>query len=242
MRQLSIILLVFLLSAAPMPGQEQAANSKPLTNANIISLTESGVPSTVIGAMIRSSESDFDTSVEAIVKLHKEKVAPEVLSLMAQATLDKNRESPRQGPWSIVFGVGAAAVYSDSVNESEYVLMDSRSVRPAFVTSALRLNSESRWSHGPMLVTDVELGKDGASVTFNSIGVGYMVSARQLSTDSPNANNTRVNGLGLGVAYMLDQSVLLHHRVDPQQTRELSGHALAVVLVYSFGKPADRTR
>ena len=75
--------LVFLLvSALPALGQEEV---EVLTNEDVVRLTESGLPASVIVAKIRSSRTDFDTSVDALVALSEAKVGPEVLEAMTNA-------------------------------------------------------------------------------------------------------------------------------------------------------------
>ncbi len=75
--------LVFLLvSALPGLGQEEV---EVLTNEDVVRLTESGLPAAVIVAKIRTSRTDFDTSVDALVALSEAKVDAEVLEAMANA-------------------------------------------------------------------------------------------------------------------------------------------------------------
>ncbi len=75
--------LVFLLvSALPALGQQEV---EVLKNEDVVRLTESGLPAAVIVAKIRTSRTDFDTSVDALVALSEAKVGPEVLEAMANA-------------------------------------------------------------------------------------------------------------------------------------------------------------
>jgi len=75
--------LVFLfVSALPALGQQEV---EVLTNEDVVRLTESGLPASVIVAKIRSSRTDFDTSVDALVALSEAKVGPEVLEAMTNA-------------------------------------------------------------------------------------------------------------------------------------------------------------
>ena len=81
-RPLRILLLSLLLLAGPSLGQEAG---ETLTNEDIVRLTQSGLPASVIVAKIRSSSTDFDTSVDALVALSEAEVAAGVLEAMANA-------------------------------------------------------------------------------------------------------------------------------------------------------------
>ena len=75
--------LVFLfVSALPALGQDEV---EVLTNADVVRLTESGLPASVIVAKIETSWTDFDTSVDALVALSEAKVDPAVLEAMTNA-------------------------------------------------------------------------------------------------------------------------------------------------------------
>ncbi len=78
--------LVFLVvSAVPAFGQEAV---EVLTNEDIVRLTESGLPASVVVAKIRSSRTDFDTSVDALVALSEAEVDPAVLEAMTNAGVE----------------------------------------------------------------------------------------------------------------------------------------------------------
>ncbi len=78
-----LVCLVFLfVSALPALGQEDV---EVLTNADVVRLTESGLPASVIVAKIRTSWTDFDTSVDALVALSEANVDPAVLEAMTNA-------------------------------------------------------------------------------------------------------------------------------------------------------------
>ncbi len=75
--------LVFLfVSTLPTLGQEEV---EVLTNEDVVRLTQSGLPASVIVAKIRSSQTDFDTSVDALVALSQAQVDAEVLEAMTNA-------------------------------------------------------------------------------------------------------------------------------------------------------------
>lgn len=75
-------LIVLFVSALPALGQDEV---EVLTNADVVRLTESGLPASVIVAKIETSWTDFDTSVDALVALSEANVDPAVLEAMANA-------------------------------------------------------------------------------------------------------------------------------------------------------------
>ena len=60
-------------------------DTEVLTNEDVVRLTQSGLPGSVIVAKIGTSSTDFDTSVDALVALSEAGVDPEVLEAMAKA-------------------------------------------------------------------------------------------------------------------------------------------------------------
>lgn len=82
-RRFALFALLFLL-VSTLPGSGQDA-AEILSNEDIVRLTQSGLPASVIVAKIRSSETDFDTSVDALVALSEAEVDPAVLEAMTNA-------------------------------------------------------------------------------------------------------------------------------------------------------------
>ena len=62
-----------------------AADEEALTNEDVVKLTQAGLGPSVIVAKIVSSQTAFDTSVEALVALSENEVAQEVLAAMLAA-------------------------------------------------------------------------------------------------------------------------------------------------------------
>ena len=79
---------VFLVDIAA--GQEEEV----LTNADVVALSEAGLPASVIAAKIKASKTDFDTSVEQLVALSKAGVDGAVIEAMVNAK-GPSRTQPR---------------------------------------------------------------------------------------------------------------------------------------------------
>ena len=64
---------------------------KPITNADIIRMSKKGLAENVIINAIESSENEFDTSVDAIIKLHEDGVSSRVIEAMQKAQQKKKQ-------------------------------------------------------------------------------------------------------------------------------------------------------
>ena len=69
----------------------QAQNNKPITNADIVRMSKKGLAETVIINTVESSENEFDTSVDAIIKLHEDGVSSRVIEAMQKAQKGKKQ-------------------------------------------------------------------------------------------------------------------------------------------------------
>jgi len=67
------------------------AQSKPLTNADVIRMTQAGVKTKVIKDAIGHADADFDTSPDGLIGLSNAKVKDEVITLMQRKQADKAR-------------------------------------------------------------------------------------------------------------------------------------------------------
>lgn len=83
MRLSPTTLLAFLLCASLSFGQGLA--ERPLSNADVLSLSAAGISPQVIVAKIESSATDFDTSVQSLLELSKAGIDPDVLTAMTNA-------------------------------------------------------------------------------------------------------------------------------------------------------------
>ena len=82
MRVLLAVLLI-VLPAAAQPFTAAALAHQPLTNENIVTLAKAGFDELFILQLIRSSRTNFDTSVDGMVKLKQAGVSQELIRLMA---------------------------------------------------------------------------------------------------------------------------------------------------------------
>ena len=109
MKRASLFLLAgLLLIATTAFGQD----SEVLTNEDVVRLTQSGLPGSVIVAKIGTSSTDFDTSVDALVALSEAGVDPEVLEAMTKAGVSPApaADPPAAGPLEVVTGARASQV------------------------------------------------------------------------------------------------------------------------------------
>ena len=80
--------LVFL--ALPAFGQqfsEAQLKHQPLTNDNVVTLAKAGFDELFILQLIRSSRTDFDTSVPALAQLKKAGISEDLIRMMAMPQL-----------------------------------------------------------------------------------------------------------------------------------------------------------
>ena len=90
----TFVLLAALFLAPPAPGQEE---EEVLTNADIVALTQAGVPAEAIVIKIESTRSDFDTTVEQLIALSTAGVDASVVAAMTRkATTEAPRPEPPQ--------------------------------------------------------------------------------------------------------------------------------------------------
>lgn len=91
MRRVSATLLV--LAACTVVGTAQELAERPLSNEDFLTLAAAGIPHQVIVAKIESSETNFDTSVEALLELSEAGLHADVLTAMTSAGNEAADES-----------------------------------------------------------------------------------------------------------------------------------------------------
>lgn len=99
-------LLALTLSALPataLPATTLQNADEMLTNTDILTLTEAGLPTTLILAKVRLTPSDFNTTVPALVALFEAGVDPDVLMAMMRTPTSLMRSidfGDDSGDWS----------------------------------------------------------------------------------------------------------------------------------------------
>ena len=76
---------LIILAILSIPALSQELKERPLVNEDIVALTKAGLPPAVIASKIRSSLTDFDTSVETLVELASSGIHADVLAAMTGA-------------------------------------------------------------------------------------------------------------------------------------------------------------
>ena len=84
MKNILLALALSALPAAAFPATTGQNADEVLTNADLLTLTEAGLPTPLILAKVRLTPTDFDTTVPALVALFEAGVDPDVLLAMMQ--------------------------------------------------------------------------------------------------------------------------------------------------------------
>jgi hypothetical protein len=82
-RGIIAVVLLFMTISGLACGQQ---SSTPLSNIDVIKMTQAGIDSRTIELAIRKNTTSFDTSVEALIRLKKAGVSQEVMDAMLAAT------------------------------------------------------------------------------------------------------------------------------------------------------------
>jgi len=82
MRLLCVGLLTLLSAAAQQPTVEQL-KQQPLTNESVVTLAKAGFDELFILQLIRSSRTNFDTSIQGLVVLKQAGVSEDLIRFMA---------------------------------------------------------------------------------------------------------------------------------------------------------------
>ena len=81
--KIMLIALAFLVSSQVMA--QNSLNTEVLTNDKVVSLTKAGLTSDIIISKIRASKTNFDTSVDELVRLKNAGVPGETIKAMLEA-------------------------------------------------------------------------------------------------------------------------------------------------------------
>jgi hypothetical protein len=102
-RQLGWLTALLLLQLLAFAGTT-AATEEVMTNESVIKMHEAGLPAEVILAKIRTSQTNFDTSVDALVALSEAGIPKDVIADMAGSS-----SAPSSAAEAIVVRQGATA-------------------------------------------------------------------------------------------------------------------------------------
>src|SRR5216683_6206718 len=83
---LIVTLVVAFLSYAQQPASASLAKPEALTNSDVLKMVEAKLADDLIVSKIKSSPGDFDTSIDAILKLKAAGVSDAVIHAMVEAT------------------------------------------------------------------------------------------------------------------------------------------------------------
>jgi hypothetical protein len=115
MKNINLLLLLTFISITAF----SQVNSDTLTNNDIIKMSESGLPSSIIISKIQVSIKKFDTSSDALINLNKTKVPVDVISEMMKADKKKlNKKVNSKFYFGILGGYGfpSAKKNANSIN------------------------------------------------------------------------------------------------------------------------------
>ena len=148
----------------------------------------------------------------------------------------------------IVYGAGVVGLSLSEIQEEDVEIVDGvvrvgrfaeHEIRPAAIVSYLLSKQGSGLGFGPMLILDLEIGKE-TSIGVGNIGAGFMMSFRG------NERSTGpITSFGVGVAYVVDtggkrlREDFVNGQVAPgaeAQFVEFTRDSIALVVTVAFGK------
>lgn len=99
-RAMAVAVTAALLGSSLLLGATPASNPKPLTNDDIVSLVQAGLPQDVVVEKIKTSKTAFDTSTDALVALKKAGVGSEIIRVMVNPAAEVKPAAPAGSPWA----------------------------------------------------------------------------------------------------------------------------------------------
>jgi hypothetical protein len=97
-RTISIAVFTAALLSGPLLRAATPPASKPLTNDDIVTMVQAGLPQDVIVEKIKTSKTAFDTSTEALVALKKAGVGGDIIRIMVNPAAE-SRPAAGGSPW-----------------------------------------------------------------------------------------------------------------------------------------------
>ena len=146
LRMLAALAVAALLMAAAVPAQQSA---EVLTNQDVLTMTEAGVPPSIVESKIESTATEFDLSVDGLVALSKAGVEEVVLAAMAEAAVNSGPPGAgaRRAPASRDAEQPTAAADSPGAGDSA-----PRIIRPTFLPGDTFSEPLSSGGAGPEMV------------------------------------------------------------------------------------------
>jgi hypothetical protein len=99
-RVTAAVFAAMLLVGSLLLGATPASAPKPLTNDDVVSLVQAGLPQDVIIEKIKTSKTAFDTSTDALVGLKKAGVGGEIIRVMVNPAAETKPGGPAGSPWT----------------------------------------------------------------------------------------------------------------------------------------------
>ncbi|HEV7515715.1 MAG TPA: hypothetical protein VGR07_05390, partial [Thermoanaerobaculia bacterium] len=88
-----------LLLIATLAGNAAPPPQKPLTNADVMSMVQAGLPPDVVIEKIKSSKTAFDTSTEALIALKQAGVGADIIRIMVNPAAEAKAGGAAASPW-----------------------------------------------------------------------------------------------------------------------------------------------
>jgi hypothetical protein len=95
---LAAIFTAALLSGSVLAGAAASGTQKPLTNDDVVTMVQAGLPQDVVIEKIKTSKSFFDTSTEALVGLKKKGVSGDIIRVMVNPAAE-SKPGGGASPW-----------------------------------------------------------------------------------------------------------------------------------------------
>ncbi|MCA1635385.1 MAG: hypothetical protein LC802_17280 [Acidobacteria bacterium] len=144
-KQTGLILAACLLLGSSVVMAQQAKTS--MTNADVVEMVKAGLPESTVVLAIQQSQTDFDTSPQALILLKKQGVSQKVLEAMLQPQAATASAPPTNRDANSPFSEQPGAGDGAGVSLTEVVLVDG-----AKRTPMKRSEPNSRGSTGGMIM------------------------------------------------------------------------------------------
>jgi hypothetical protein len=121
-KQLGLVLVTCLLMGTSVVVAQQAKTS--MTNADVVEMVKAGLPETTIVLAIQQSQTNFDTSPQALILLKKQGVGQKILEAMLQPQAATASAPPRNTDANNPFSEQQGAIDAAGTALTEVALID----------------------------------------------------------------------------------------------------------------------